>query len=338
MHLFSDFLLPVRLRYFYYIGRQRKMMKDPIIEKIAEKTGIPHIVDLLASRLSGSELNSLLLEVFEKRRKDISPALLLQQYQVNRFVQPAGTDMIELLTRELTTLQFLKEHHFQPVELSPAAQWGSCSIVGTVDQKKIISATRNTEIVADATNSIALHIAGIRRSTTPPHDELRFCTVHRHIRTQTIKVKGFTPHFKIGCMVSAGRDTGSFRFESIHLQEHIQTLGSLFRDVYGIDRIRFKLQKREGYPDNGLLLERVMAHLANNIPTWTITREDPPGTNNYYKGIQFKMIIEVNGREIEIADGGFVDWTQQLLGNNKERMLISGFGLELLYKLQKGLV
>lgn len=30
--------------------------------------------------------------------------------------------------------------------------------------------------------------------------------------------------------------------------------------------------------------------------------------------------------------GGFVDWTQKLLGNNKERLLISGFGLSLLDK------
>jgi len=51
-----------------------------------------------------------------------------------------------------------------------------------------------------------------------------------------------------------------------------------------------------------------------------------------------KMIIEINDREIEIADGGFVDWTQQLLGNKKERLLISGFGLDLLYKLQNGMV
>jgi hypothetical protein len=41
-------------------------------------------------------------------------------------------------------------------------------------------------------------------------------------------------------------------------------------------------------------------------------------------------MVEINGREFEIADGGLVDWTQQLLGNHKERMLISGFGLQLL--------
>jgi hypothetical protein len=37
--------------------------------------------------------------------------------------------------------------------------------------------------------------------------------------------------------------------------------------------------------------------------------------------------IEVKDGEREIADGGFVDWTQKLLGNNKERLLISALGL-----------
>ena len=30
----------------------------------------------------------------------------------------------------------------------------------------------------------------------------------------------------------------------------------------------------------------------------------------------------------ELIDGGFTTWTQQLLSNNKERLLISGLGTE----------
>lgn len=33
------------------------------------------------------------------------------------------------------------------------------------------------------------------------------------------------------------------------------------------------------------------------------------------------------------ADGGYTDWTQRLSGNRKERFLISGLGLELLFKI-----
>ncbi len=325
-------------------------MKEKIIENIAGKLGVPHIAELLADRLSGSELNSLLLEVFDRRTRNISPALLLQQYQVNRFVHPSTTDMVALLNRELQILRLLAGHAFRPVELSPAAQWGSCSVLGPVDQKKIISATRNTEIMADATNALALYIAGIRKdsfhrpagvaspsdarpaSTIPDGELLRFCTVHRHVRAQELKDKVHTAHFKIGCMVTSGRDSGSYGFESTHLLEHFRALDQLFREVFGIHRIRFKLQKREGYKDGALLMERVMDHLKKNIHSEVIF-EDPPVSNNYYKGIQYKMIIGVGDREIEIADGGFVDWTQKLLEDNKERLLISGFGLEIMYRL-----
>jgi hypothetical protein len=44
----------------------------------------------------------------------------------------------------------------------------------------------------------------------------------------------------------------------------------------------------------------------------------------------------MDGGEWEIADGGFVDWTQRLLENKKERLLISGFGLEMLVKSRCG--
>ncbi|HEY4325803.1 MAG TPA: hypothetical protein VGN20_17550 [Mucilaginibacter sp.] len=311
-------------------------MKDEIVKNIEQKIGISNIVKLLAERLSGSELNSLLLEIFNKKIENISPALLLKQYRANGFVHPAETDLIGLLKMELRTLEFLQQNHFQPIELSPASQFGSCSVVSPTDQKKIISATRNTEIVADATNSIALHIADLKKSGVE-ENILRFCTIQRHIRTQPFKGAGFTQHFKIGCMVSSGRDTGSNQFECANLLEHILTLNNLFIKVFNIEKIRFKILPRGGYDDSSLLIQRVINHLTKEIPGINITVDESPPHNNYYKGIQFKMIIEINDKEFEIADGGFVDWTQQLLENKKERLLISGFGFDLLYKLQNKL-
>jgi hypothetical protein len=346
------------------------MEKEKIIGNIVKKSGVPDIVDLLTERLSGSELNSLLLEVFTKRLSGLSPALLLKQYQANRFVHPAETDMVGLLELELRTLKFLREYHFQPIELSPVAQLGSCAVVAPVDQKKIISATRNTELLADATNTIALHIADYKKSgrgkgptsqgkeaisgrppmvmgeewgarkerTGAAGGTLRFCTVHRHTRAQELKGEGFTAHFKIGCLVSSGLDRGNCEWECVGLEEHIVALHNLFMDCYGVGKIWFKLWSREGYRQEDLLMERVSGHLERIAGNIRVIREEAPGKNDYYKGIQFKMMMEVNGREMEIADGGFVDWTQQLLENGKERLLISGFGLGLLYKLQQGMI
>ena len=59
---------------------------------------------------------------------------------------------------------------------------------------------------------------------------------------------------------------------------------------------------------------------------------------DYYKGIQYKVDISKNGKTFEIGDGGFVDWTQQLLGNKKERLLITGFGVDFMYRITHGML
>jgi hypothetical protein len=337
-----------------------------IADRISEKSGVPHLVELLADGVTGAELNSLLLAVYDRKVRHLRAPALLQQYRKNRFVQPSDLDMIGLLEQELQTLRYWKGCGFEPVELSPAAQWGSCSVVGTVSQNKIVSATRQTEIVADATNSLALHIADLRRKgklpvTEParrqkdalPVDETasrsngglpvrgiaRYCTVHRHIRAQEIRGgKGFTAHFKIGCMVSGGRDYGDHRWECQALGEQMQAFDSLFRDVFKVEKIRWKLQKRGGYEGGTPLIDRLAEYLSKEMPGIALVMEKQPLPNDYYRGIQFKMIIDLAGREWEIADGGFVDWTQRLLEDRKERLLIGGFGLDLLYRLQQGLL
>ena len=43
----------------------------------------------------------------------------------------------------------------------------------------------------------------------------------------------------------------------------------------------------------------------------------------------------IGGNTIEIADGGLLDWTQQLLTNKKERMMTFGLGIQVLYHLTK---
>jgi hypothetical protein len=49
--------------------------------------------------------------------------------------------------------------------------------------------------------------------------------------------------------------------------------------------------------------------------------------------LQFTIIVNLNGQQIHIGDGGFVDWSQKMLNNKKERMLISAIGLERLLQV-----
>ena len=56
----------------------------------------------------------------------------------------------------------------------------------------------------------------------------------------------------------------------------------------------------------------------------------------YYRDLCFKVFGSAGGQRFEVGDGGFVDWTAKLLGNRKERLLISGYGLDRLALLRLG--
>lgn len=307
-------------------------MSEHIAQKISEKAGMPDMVRLLSAMLNSSELSSLLLEVHRQRSLRITPAALLQQYRNNRFVQPAETDMVSLLEKELQVLKLLQAQHYLPLELSPVAQFGSCSVVGTVNQNKIISAGRNTEVLADATNALALHIADIRQRN---HTDVisRYCTVQRHLRAVHLPQKGYSPHFKIACMVAAGRDTGNYAFELLCLREQLLNIHILLTEVFNVQDLYVRMQPRAGYTMGDHFIKAQQQYLAD-LP-FEIQWNDAVAENNYYKGLQFKVYIRLQGSVAEIADGGFVDWTQQLMGNGKERCLISGIGLSLLHTLQE---
>lgn len=310
-----------------------------ITDKILTRIGQPALIDILTNDLTNSELNSVLLDVFQRKAQQTTAPDLLKSYRGNRFVQPTDIDVLGLRALETTTYETFNRFGFAPVELSPVAPLGSCSVVATADQNKILSANRQTEVMADATNALALHIADLKHSgqwqPPSPTDRLRFSTIHRHLRTQPIPdLPGFRPHFKIACLVTSGKDTGSFQFEKETLVEHMTALTAMLRDQLPIDGLSFKLMPRKGYPDPAGLIRSLYDHALSQRPDWAVEAVmDAVGENNYYKGLQYKVVIEVKGQSVEIGDGGFVDWTQQLLQNKKERLLTTGIGIELLYRL-----
>ncbi len=134
-----------------------------IVEKILNRINRPDLLRVLSDELTPSELNSLLLAVFNRQTGRLTPAELLQHYQKNRFVKPADTDFLALHELETKLLQLFETFLFKPIELSPVAPLGSCSVVATADQQKILSALRGTEVLADATNALALHVSDLKK-------------------------------------------------------------------------------------------------------------------------------------------------------------------------------
>lgn len=313
-----------------------------ILHKILERLEQPELIDIL-KKLSGTELNSLLLEVFNKQIEERTAPEMLKLYRHNRFVKPADLPVLKLREAEIHLLQIFQADGFEPVELSPVSVLGSCAVVAPADQKKILSALRGTEVLADATNAIALHISELKQSHVwkpkSLHEKLRFGTIQRHVRTQAISGKGFTPHFKIGCLVTSGMDAGSFLFEKEALSEHVGVMKKIFEGYYHVDHLSFRLICRKGYADASRLAREVKQYLELQHPGIGVAVvENPEKEIGYYKGIQYKVDISVKGKTYEIGDGGFTDWTQQLLQNKKERLLITGFGFELMYRIMNDLL
>jgi hypothetical protein len=298
------------------------------LERIIRDIGVKEIVELLSKRISGADLNTLLLEVFSEKLNKSNASELLKKYQSNRFVHPATVDVMQLKQLELDVLKVAGNHSVSPVQLSPVAPLGSSSIVATVDQNKVISAVRGTEVVSDATNLIALHICDLLKSgNNSNRDEfVRICTTHRHVRAQNFgNAPGMLPHFHLFCMVTSGIDKGSYSFEMQSFWEHIMVYEGIFKSIFqsGIEVI---LSGRSGYKDPDGLMERIVQY--GKEKSVKVSIKEPNLANHYYLGLQFTIVAKINGQEHYIGDGGFVDWTQQLLGSKKERLLISAIGLD----------
>ncbi|TVY07601.1 hypothetical protein [Paenibacillus cremeus] len=304
------------------------------LQRILNQLGLEHAVEALTERLSLSDLSTLLLEVFRETTGHSSAADLLKRYASNRFVAPSALHPIALKKLEIQLLEIAETHSFAPVQLSPVAPLGSCSIVASADQNKIISALRGTEVVADATNALALQLChGIKTGAMSNEPEpLRFSTTHRHVRAQQFSKPGLLPHFHLFCMVSSGKDKGSYSFEKQTLAEHLRVYQTIFKTIYDTE-LTVSLNRRGGYKDSAGLVERTADFIANAVPGLSVIENKTETDNLYYQGLQFTLIVTLNGQTLQIGDGGLVDWPQQLLGNKKERMMISAIGIERLLML-----
>lgn len=133
-------------------------------------------------------------------------------------------------------------------------------------------------------------------------------------------------HFQLLGLVTAGRDTGDRAFERAHLIEHLRTAASGLAAA-GLGEVRIALTCLDE-PSRAVMAE-VHAEFAGLPGVHVAEAPDREGGRAYYRGLCFKIFAARAGREpIEVADGGFVDWTEKLLGNRKERLLISGYGVD----------
>lgn len=275
----------------------------------------------------------MLLEVFERRVMQETPSSLLGKYTKNKLVKPAQLDFLKFKEEELECCKIVANSSFELIELSPVAQLGTSSIMATVNQKKVLTALRNTEVQSDPTNSIALHYASLKKNNELSEKTYNFSNVSRVIRTQVFSNPNFTPHFPILSLISCGMDTGSFEFEKTEIYKHFAITQDVCKSVFGFNNLFFEIIPCKEYDSNSPLISNSLSHIKNSGFDVRIAESD--SQNNYYYGMRIKTKIIADGVEYEIGDGGLLDWTQKLLANKKERMLTMGLGIQLLHLFRK---
>ncbi len=313
-------------------------MSDPMLERIQREAGIPELIDVLVERLAPTDLQSLLLEVYRRRAPSVQPSQLLERYERDRFVQPS--DLAPGMLAKLESLVWsLLPDPYVAVELSPVCPLGTNAAIATVDQNKVVTTIRNTEVVADVTNVLALECASRRRSLLRSNhrsrERVRLCTSHRVVRGQAYRaVPGVLPHFRLLGLCAAGRDEGSFQFETTSLVEQIAFYLQLLRGIsqlgYQAHRLRVTFTDLEQGRWGQSLIEHVLKPLTANYSD-VLCELDPERETGrgYYVGACFHIYAtNMAGTEFELVDGGFTTWTRQILSNHKERLLISGIGIE----------
>lgn len=313
-------------------------MNEPLLERIQREAGIADLIDVLVERLAPTDLQSLLLEVYRRRATSVLPAQLLERYERDRFVRPSTVAPDVLADFDRLVWSLLPDH-YATIELSPVCPLGTNASIATVDQNKVVTTIRNTEVVADATNVLALECASRRRLLLRHNPQSRervcLCTSHRVVRAQAYRAApGVLPHFRLLGLCTAGRDEGSFQFETTSLVEQITFYVQLLREVarlgYQAHRLRVTLtefeQGRRAHTLTEQVLKPLMAHYPDILCELDPNREAGRG---YYTGVCFHIYAtNAAETELELIDGGFTTWTQQFLSNKKERLLISGLGIE----------
>jgi hypothetical protein len=342
-------------------------MSSGITRRIERELGLTGLLDGLASKLSASDLQSLLIEVYRTRSAGVREAGILAHAERNLLMAPSTASVRDLMAFDSVAFETASE--FDAVELSPVCPFSATSTLGGTSQNNVVTAIRNAEVLGDPTIAMALEAARRRRSATL----VRLCASQRVIRLQPFDVPGYSPHFRLFALVSAGRDTGSFRFEKAHLIEHVRVYLRMFRALTGAgfalrsplvefadmnlvaamlagagithDEVRKSIAAhRVGgsarfFRERGIALPElvhplldagVINPLRDEFPEvgFRVNQERLEGLG-YYSSFTLRISAEApDGNSYPIVDGGFTDWTARLLGNRKERLLISAIGTE----------
>ena len=305
---------------------------EAISARIAKATGVPSLVEKLA-RLPGADLNSLLLLVFKERAKRTKAASVLRQFEKDRFVRPASTMARSLLEFDLLAASLLNDG-WEFVELAPLAPFGAVATLTGLSQDWAIATVRGTEVVSDSTNVLAMEAALRLKKAGKNRARVTLAASQRLTRPQAYSDPAAQAHFRLFGLVSA--TLGSRRERTLDTDALRDQLAFYLRLLGRVEEIGLEVRDTEvaltdlvgGQEDQ---IEReVLAPLASDFTSvaFRLAPERDWGRNYYTKACFYISAARRDNARLELVDGGFTDWGEQLLSDRRVQLLISGIGAD----------
>ena len=317
------------------------MKTADIVRRVEQRLGLPGVVRSLAERLAPTDLQSLLLAVYRQRSGKRRPADVLRDYESNRFVGPSRASPAALRAVEAALRDGLPEG-IEELELSPVCPLGSSAVIAGLSQDWAVPTIRHTEVVSDGTNVLALECAlrrrALLRATPRSTKAVLLCASQRLLRPQFYDQPNMLAHFRLFHVCSAGRDVGNLSFETATILTHATAYLGAVQTVMPQLRLEFLLTDFHAHDRYSHLEQRLLDPLRATFPAVGVmvhrARETGRG---YYRDLCFHINAHTpSGQVLQLSDGGVVDWTQKLLGDRKERLVISAISSERLATLSTG--
>lgn len=177
--------------------------------------------DVFVDKMNPSQIFSMLVILFNERIKRMNPQEAMKNYAESRLFTVSEIDPVTQVKLDALLYDSLPES-YRPIIISPVSPLGGSSTLNEIDSKTILQTIKSSEVVADASVTLAMESTKIRKSIgLKQAPVVNLATSQRELRLQSFEDPNFKSHFATFTLTSAGRDTGRYSFEQNQTHEHV---------------------------------------------------------------------------------------------------------------------
>jgi hypothetical protein len=347
-------------------------MSSRIVPRIERELGMAGLVDALAQRLSASDLRSMLMAVYSVRAAGMRETEILAHAARDPLLAPSAVSYRELMAFDSVAFHSAPEFvalDLSPVcPFSAASTLGGTSqnnVLTTIRNVEVLGDSTialaleacrrrsSVDVVRLCASHRVVRLQPFDIRGYSPHFRLfSLVTGGRDRGSFRFETANLREHVRVYLRMFRVLNDAGFALQNsrveftdmIALEAALTDAGITHEEIRESVRAHRLGGSERFLREHGLaalptathsqLESDVVAPLEDEFPEahFSVNPHRLEGLR-YYSSFAFRISSEApDGNYYPIVDGGFTDWTARLMGNRKERLLISGIGSEFVCK------